>query len=89
MTEIRKLGHGCVVRYAYLWAREHDRGEESGRKDRPTCMLLITHGKDGLEVPLFFPITSRSPTSGSHAVEIPETRGPARPTFYTRVGYCR
>ena len=68
-----KIGHGSVVRYVYLWAREHDRGEESGRKSRPACVMLITRGKDGKESPLFFPITSRSPASSTIAVEIPET----------------
>lgn len=32
--------HGHVILYSYLWAREYDRGEESGRKARPTCVML-------------------------------------------------
>ncbi|HMN71775.1 MAG TPA: hypothetical protein PKA55_07885 [Rhodoblastus sp.] len=64
--------HGSVIRYAYLWAREQRRGEESGRKGRPTCIMLIARGPDG-ETPLFFPITSRMPAPDTDAVEIPET----------------
>lgn len=75
MTDI---GHGSVIRYAYLWAREHDRGEEAGRKVRPACIVLITRGKDGREIPLIFPITSRSPRPGTEAVEIPEIEGAVR-----------
>ncbi|RWC26294.1 MAG: hypothetical protein EOS73_14120 [Mesorhizobium sp.] len=39
-------GHGHVI-LSYLWAREFDRGEESGRKARPTCVMVIVAGKDG------------------------------------------
>jgi len=36
---------GLIIRYSYLWAREQDRGEESGRKDRPACVqVLIVKG---------------------------------------------
>lgn len=69
MTEI---GHGSVIRYSYLWAREHDRGEDAGRKARPACIMLIIRGKGGLETTLFFPITSRSPGPDTLAIEIPE-----------------
>jgi hypothetical protein len=69
---VSEIGHGSVIRYAYLWAREHGRGEETGRKSRPTCVMLITRSRDGREIPLFFPITSRDPVAGAHAVEIPE-----------------
>lgn len=67
-----KIGHGSVIRYSYLWAREHDRGEDAGRKARPVCIMLIMRSTDGLETSLFFPITSRSPGPDTHAVEIPE-----------------
>lgn len=32
---------GDVIRYAYLWADEYDRGREEGRKDRPTVVLAV------------------------------------------------
>jgi len=30
---------GLVIRYSYLWAREHDQGREEGVKDRPCAVL--------------------------------------------------
>lgn len=74
--------HGQVILYSYLWAREHDRGEESGRKARPTCVLLIVAGKDGRPRPLLFPITSRPPGPSTRFVEIPETEA-RRAKLYT------
>ena len=67
-----RITHGSVIRHAYLWAREHARGEESDRKGRPACVMVITRGSDGRETPLIFPITSRSPMPGTDAVKIPE-----------------
>lgn len=74
--------HGQVILYSYLWAREHDSGEESGRKARPTCVLLIVAGKDGRPRPLLFPITSRPPGPSTRFVEIPETEA-RRAKLYT------
>ncbi|CAN7509741.1 hypothetical protein LJR231_003632 [Phyllobacterium sp. LjRoot231] len=65
--------HGQVILYSYLWAREYDRGEESGRKSRHTCVMLIIAGKGGKQTPLLFPITSQLPRPDAHAIEIPET----------------
>jgi len=63
--------HGSVIRYAYLWAREKRRGEESGRKSRPTCVMIIVRGANG-ETPLLFPITSQAPAPNTDAIDIPE-----------------
>jgi hypothetical protein len=65
--------HGDVILYSYLWAREHDKGEESGRKARPTCVMMIVAGKDRKSKPLLFPITSQPPRPGARSMEIPET----------------
>lgn len=77
-----EIAHGDIILYSYLWAREHDRGEESGRKGRPTCVMLIVAGKDGRRRPLLFPITSQPPHAGASAVEIPETEA-RRAKLYT------
>lgn len=74
--------HGHVILYSYLWAREHDRGEDAGRKARPTCVMLIVTGKDGRPKTLLFPITSRSPGPSTRFVEIPETEA-RRAKLYT------
>jgi hypothetical protein len=70
MTDI---GRGDVIRYSYLWSREHARGEVSGRKTRPACVMLVVAAEDGKQNTLIFPITSQLPASGVAAVEVPET----------------
>ncbi|SJM33198.1 conserved hypothetical protein [Mesorhizobium delmotii] len=82
MTGMTEPDHGQIILYSYLWAREYDRGEESGRKARPTCVMLIVAGKNGRQKALLFPITSRPPRSGARCVEIPETEA-RRANLYT------
>ena len=36
---------GLVVSYRFLWAREHDRGAEHGRKARPACVVVPLTGR--------------------------------------------
>lgn len=36
-----KPANGLVISYNYLWAREHDRHEESGREARPRLGQLL------------------------------------------------
>ena len=38
---------GLVIRYAYLWAREHDRGAEDGAKDRPCAIVAARRIVEG------------------------------------------
>ncbi len=64
--------NGLVISYNYLWAREYDRHEESGRKARPACVQIIVAGGKGRTVVALFPITSQSPLAGRTALEIPE-----------------
>lgn len=64
---------GDVVLYSYLWAREHERGEESGRKARPVCVMIIFKDSAGKEATLLFPITSQTPLPQTRAIEIPQT----------------
>jgi hypothetical protein len=63
--------NGLVIYYNYLWAREYDRHEESGRKARPVCVQIIAGGESGTVVALF-PITSQPPQPERTALEIPE-----------------
>lgn len=37
---------GLVIRYAYLWRSEHERGREEGTKDRP-CAVVLATTRDG------------------------------------------
>jgi hypothetical protein len=63
---------GLVIRYNYLWAREHDRQEESERKARPTCVQIIVAQAAGATLVALFPITSQPPQAGRTVLEIPE-----------------
>jgi hypothetical protein len=63
---------GEVIRYAYLWADESDRGAEEGRKDRPAFVLaLATSTASGVTQVLVLAITHRVPGAGD-AVLLPE-----------------
>lgn len=62
---------GLVVRYSFLWSREHDRGEREGRKDRPVCLVIPLAVTQGTVV--VFPITTQEPLPDRHAVPIPDT----------------
>jgi len=67
-----KPANGLVISYNYLWAREHDRHEESGRKARPACVQIIIANGESATVVALFPITSQPPLVGRTALAIPE-----------------
>jgi len=62
---------GLVISYAYLWAREHDRGAEEGRKDRPCAIVAARQVIEGREVVTVVPITHMPPSDPADAVQIP------------------
>jgi hypothetical protein len=68
---VAELPSGTVIRYDYLWAHQADRGEESGRKDRPCCVHVLLRSEKGATSGLFA-ITSR-PAAGRIALPIPDT----------------
>src|SRR5260370_41224622 len=71
-VEMFKPANGLVISYNYLWAREHDRHEESGRKAHPACVqIIVADGESGTVVALF-PITSQPPQAERTALAIPE-----------------
>ncbi|WP_375617087.1 hypothetical protein [Bartonella sp. AP58NXGY] len=58
---------GDVVRYYYLWHEQAQKGEHSGRKARPSCVMVKT------EKHLFlFPITSQEPVNLQFSLKVPE-----------------
>ena len=63
---------GLVIRYSYLWYREHLEGREEGQKDRP-CAIITAIRKDetGDTRVLVLPIAHGPPPQASLAVEIP------------------
>ena len=68
-----EIGHGDIIKYSYVWHREHLRGEVSGRKARPACVMLIVVGTGRKQRALLFPITSQPPGSDTVALAVPET----------------
>ena len=62
---------GLVIRYSYLWASEHARGQEEGVKDRPCAGVLATANESGDQVVTVLPISHTPPSNPLLAVEIP------------------
>jgi len=62
---------GLVIRYSYLWAREHREGREDGTKDRPCAIILAAHHHDDETQVLVVPVTHSPPDSLDAALELP------------------
>ena len=62
---------GLVIRYVYLWKREHDDGREEGSKDRPCAIVLSVLHDDGEPEVMVLPITHSAPQCAEDAIEIP------------------
>jgi hypothetical protein len=62
---------GLVIRYSYLWLREHREGREEGTKDRPCAIVLASlHHRDETQV-LVVPVTHSPPENIADALELP------------------
>jgi hypothetical protein len=67
-----KLTTGLVVRYSYLWYREHLEGRDEGQKDRPCAIVAALRvDENGETRALVLPITHSPPDHPALAVEIP------------------
>lgn len=62
---------GLVIRYAYLWKREHDEGREEGSKDRPCAIVVSVLDDEGEQEVMVLPITHSAPQRVEDAIEIP------------------
>ena len=62
---------GLVARYHFLWWNQHARGEESGRKARPACLVVPLGGAGGTVV--LFPLTTQQPEASRKALAVPAT----------------
>lgn len=60
---------GALYRYGYLWSHEKAASEETGRKDRPVCLLV--RSEDIPDVLFLFPVTSREPRENPFAHRVP------------------
>lgn len=64
---------GLVVRHSYLWHRESRAARESGAKDRPAAVLLVSTISDGPAQRVYLlPITHTPPEDEGTAIEIPQ-----------------
>ena len=64
---------GLVIPYVYLWRREHESGEETGRKARPALVVIaVTIVATGKQRVAVCPITSQQPDSTRSAIELPQ-----------------
>src|SRR5690606_25772790 len=59
-----------VAEFHYLWHRQAEKGEESGRKSRPVCIVVKTPANP--DVVFLFPFTSKSPLFGQLALAVSE-----------------
>ena len=63
---------GLVIPYAYLWRHEHRKGQEEGRKVRPSVIVLaVQNSKCGAPRVTVAPITHTPPARDGEAVELP------------------
>ena len=64
---------GLVIRYSYLWRREHLQGQEEGQKDRPCAIVAAIRDEAGDTRVLVLPVTHTAPGVATVAIEIPQT----------------
>jgi hypothetical protein len=62
---------GLVIRYSYLWLREHREGREEGVKDRPCAIVLAARDSDDHTHVLVVPVTHTPPANLAEALELP------------------
>lgn len=63
---------GLVISYSYLWHREHEAGQDEGRKERPSVIVIaVDRAMDGATLVTVLPITHSSPADPAVAVELP------------------
>jgi hypothetical protein len=62
---------GLVIRYAYLWRDEQQRGLEEGQKDRPCAVVLAVERAEGAKRVIVAAITHTPPLAGTGAIAVP------------------
>jgi hypothetical protein len=63
---------GLILRYSYLWYREHLEGRDEGQKDRPCAIIAALRVDEAGDTRvLVLPITHTPPDQPVLAVEIP------------------
>ena len=67
-----KPENGLVVRYSYLWLREHQEGREEGVKARPCAIILAALDQEGKTQVVVVPVTHSLPNDVDGALELPQ-----------------
>jgi hypothetical protein len=62
---------GLVIRYSYLWLREHREGREEGTNDRPCAIILTARDEAGDIRVLVVLVTHSRPDNSDAVVELP------------------
>jgi hypothetical protein len=63
---------GLVIPYVYLWRREYEAGEETGRKLRPGLIIVVVvQAAQGAPRVAVCPITTQTPDATRAAIEVP------------------
>jgi hypothetical protein len=62
---------GLVIRYSYLWRREANQGETSGRKLRPCAIILATVQHDDETIVYVAPLTHSPPAEPWSGIVVP------------------
>jgi hypothetical protein len=62
---------GLIIRYSYLWLREHEAGRDEGEKDRPCALVLTIAQSDAQPRVTVLPITHTPPANPALAIELP------------------
>jgi hypothetical protein len=62
---------GQIVRYAYLWRHEAERGQDEGLKDRPVVIVIARQRIADKWRVVVAPITHTRPSAPDKAVELP------------------
>ena len=62
---------GLVIRYAFLWSHEAEKGQVEGRKDRPAVIVIAQERRDdGAVIVTVAPITHK-PAEANRAIPVP------------------
>ena len=61
---------GLIFRYDYLWSRQAQAGQDSG-KDRPACLVAASDSSLNPRFVVILPITHSKPDESTVGIEIP------------------
>ena len=70
LRELPEPEPGLVIRYDYLWTREHATGRELG-KERPACLVAAMEPTRSPRFVIILPITHSKPDASTVGIEIP------------------